>query len=1002
MEPAFNPYIQWLGYSGKRPETYYELLGLKHHESNVERIAHAADELLAKVRAMPPGDHFIEWEQLLTELQVAKNCLCNPKYKAKYDEEHPSPSASASPSLPDSQQPFQQNAQNAGMPPQQGMMGMQPGMMPGMMQPGMVQPGMMPQGMMPGMMQPGMVQPGMYGGGMYPQMYAPVYPQAPMQGTPVQNQPPQGGVVTPLPGYGAATVGTAVPTPKPASAPTSSPLGGVVEENGSALPNIVTDAPSFSSSVPSSSSSPSAKRGGKNNYGRTGNKPAGKAGGKAGGENRVQILVAAAGVGLLAFVALLFAFQKEGPQIANNAQPTEEEASNDSEPSFADAATQAMSAPPVEKPASRPKPIPSAENAGPSGPIDPEATEAAAAASARAFSGNTSFKIVRSLLASQDVETAKDQLEAIKPTLTKDVEKEEWERLSRIAELIQTFSTSLGESMGKFTAGASYKIGASEEEVSVVTSEPNRLVLFVRGEHAEFTPLKLRAAGLNIVDFIYNNEIRTSRNYKVYVQYGAYLVMIPGSDHKLVRQLWDVASKKGEDTRILYPELDQYEDSFGGPKRRSIGDLVNQETPPEETEKTSGSDSGSAGEKDASTDAKKDGAGSKKGATGGGSGGSGADGAEDESGAKKPDEAEARKEKARAAELKKFMAGIRHDISWRELDNAKKKINAARKIIKTEEENAELNRLDALAQYMEAFVTWVGSSMGSYRPTSTVNVGGEDLAVVESFPGRLVVRIRGQNRTFTTDTLNPRLVEFLVSSSLSTSADNHVLYGTYLAMDPDGDRTKARELWKKAKEMGFDTDSLLPELDVPLPDSGRRPGGGQSEASRGGNAPAAPQEIPTGETKDKALAKIKQEFEKDYAKTSLRDQLLLSEKLLNQARSSSRPADEAYVLAQEAIRVGTACNSYDTIYNAYALIQERFGEDTYEARIAFVTKADPAARGSATKRELAECATKLGLEAVSRKKKIQAIQLLDIAQKNASGSQVRKALELKQWISQMR
>ncbi|MDO4629889.1 MAG: hypothetical protein Q4C70_11955, partial [Planctomycetia bacterium] len=127
---TFNPYSHWLGIVGKeKPDTYYELLGLKHGESNVAKIAKSADELLAKVQKMRDNDHFPEWNQILTEIQVAKNCLCNPKYKAEYDAKHPAPSATPS----------------AGMQP--GMQPQQPGMYP---PPGM-QPGMYPQpGMQPG------------------------------------------------------------------------------------------------------------------------------------------------------------------------------------------------------------------------------------------------------------------------------------------------------------------------------------------------------------------------------------------------------------------------------------------------------------------------------------------------------------------------------------------------------------------------------------------------------------------------------------------------------------------------------------------------------------------------------------------------------------------------------------------------------------------------------------------------------------------------------------
>jgi hypothetical protein len=39
------------------------------------------------------------------------------------------------------------------------------------------------------------------------------------------------------------------------------------------------------------------------------------------------------------------------------------------------------------------------------------------------------------------------------------------------------------------------------------------------------------------------------------------------------------------------------------------------------------------------------------------------------------------------------------------------------------------------------------------------------------------------------------------------------MYGAFLAVDPDGDRTRARSLWSEAAKMGVNIDQLLPSLD---------------------------------------------------------------------------------------------------------------------------------------------------------------------------------------------
>jgi len=83
----FDPYSQWLGLPGGRePADYYELLGLRRFESDLDLIAHTADTLRARLRKVRPGPHLADWQRLLDQLQAAKNSLAEPISKAAYDE----------------------------------------------------------------------------------------------------------------------------------------------------------------------------------------------------------------------------------------------------------------------------------------------------------------------------------------------------------------------------------------------------------------------------------------------------------------------------------------------------------------------------------------------------------------------------------------------------------------------------------------------------------------------------------------------------------------------------------------------------------------------------------------------------------------------------------------------------------------------------------------------------------------------------------------------------
>jgi hypothetical protein len=83
----FNPYHAWLGLDATvvRP-THYQLFRLAPDANNPERIALAADKVIAHVRSQRPGEHAAEWSRLLDELQQAKACLLDPAQRQAYDQ----------------------------------------------------------------------------------------------------------------------------------------------------------------------------------------------------------------------------------------------------------------------------------------------------------------------------------------------------------------------------------------------------------------------------------------------------------------------------------------------------------------------------------------------------------------------------------------------------------------------------------------------------------------------------------------------------------------------------------------------------------------------------------------------------------------------------------------------------------------------------------------------------------------------------------------------------
>lgn len=85
-DSTFNPYRQWLGIQDHElPANCYRLLGLAPFEQDAARIAAAADQMIAHVRAIAPGERVAEWQRLIGELGAARHCLTDPGQKARYD-----------------------------------------------------------------------------------------------------------------------------------------------------------------------------------------------------------------------------------------------------------------------------------------------------------------------------------------------------------------------------------------------------------------------------------------------------------------------------------------------------------------------------------------------------------------------------------------------------------------------------------------------------------------------------------------------------------------------------------------------------------------------------------------------------------------------------------------------------------------------------------------------------------------------------------------------------
>ncbi|HEV7281100.1 MAG TPA: hypothetical protein VGN57_12925 [Pirellulaceae bacterium] len=80
-----NPYSQWLGLPAdlEKPN-YFHLLRIKTDVTDPEAIAQAAQRATLKVKSQKPGEHALEWTQLIGEIETARQVLSDPELRKAY------------------------------------------------------------------------------------------------------------------------------------------------------------------------------------------------------------------------------------------------------------------------------------------------------------------------------------------------------------------------------------------------------------------------------------------------------------------------------------------------------------------------------------------------------------------------------------------------------------------------------------------------------------------------------------------------------------------------------------------------------------------------------------------------------------------------------------------------------------------------------------------------------------------------------------------------------
>lgn len=160
------------------------------------------------------------------------------------------------------------------------------------------------------------------------------------------------------------------------------------------------------------------------------------------------------------------------------------------------------------------------------------------------------------------------------------------------------------------------------------------------------------------------------------------------------------------------------------------------------------------------------------------------------------------------------VAAIRAALVQRDLDKAKLLVKEAAAAAQADEESAELARLDVLIDNLREFWKTLADVVRKLEPTHEFTINNTPVIVVETGASGFTVRSEGRNRNFAIRDLPRPMVDALYQTGFADTPANKVLYGTYLAFDPQGDRGMARQIWRQAIDAGQEIKQLMPELDV--------------------------------------------------------------------------------------------------------------------------------------------------------------------------------------------
>jgi hypothetical protein len=168
--------------------------------------------------------------------------------------------------------------------------------------------------------------------------------------------------------------------------------------------------------------------------------------------------------------------------------------------------------------------------------------------------------------------------------------------------------------------------------------------------------------------------------------------------------------------------------------------------------------------------------------------------------------------------LGKLMRGAKTSLGTFEFDEANAALAEAEALAVLPEHRAKVQRLQEVANQARQFHEAIGRTLATISAGDVIKVGtSTEAAVVDVNSSELVLRLNGQNRTYTIDDMPLGLAVNLGEKSLNAeSPTTRVLKGAYVLVNKRTDaaqRQKAKTWWEEAQLNGVDMRELMPVFD---------------------------------------------------------------------------------------------------------------------------------------------------------------------------------------------